>query len=119
MLRLSAAFVVVIASLSLAPAVMAEPGPGGSVFVQGQRPVSGGFYVTVRTKVDLGDLDPSKTENAAAILASLDKAAEAVCSPPGFAEHQLVPKIKKCRTQAMAAAVAELNAPEVTRLASR
>lgn len=117
MLRLSAAVFVVIAGLSLAPAVMAEPGPGGSVFVTGLRPDSRGNYTMVRTKVELGDLDLSKAENAAEILARLEKAADTVCTPHGFSDQQLVVKVKKCQTQAVAAAVAELNMPEVTRLA--
>jgi UrcA family protein len=115
--RLSAALAVVIAGLSLAPAAMA--GPEESVFVTGLRPLSSGGYATVRAKVELGDLDLSKTENAAASLARLEKAAQGVCAPQGIPQRRLAEKIKKCQTQAVTSAVAELKAPEVTRLAAK
>lgn len=86
-----------------------------SVDVSGMAPTLSGDTLQMRTVVQYGDLNPNDKQGAVALLDRITKAADAVCTSDRTRNSLLVaPKIKKCRTQAVAQAVKDVGAPELT-----
>ena len=113
---------IVAVLVSLAILGTAVPASAGAVsghvfYVTGTEPLPSGNYAVQRTTVDFGTLDLSRAESASAALDLLKKAAERVCTPPGFASSELRAKIQKCEKSAIAGTVSTLNSPELIRLA--
>ncbi len=116
-MRGTIAGIIVLVTLAVAWPASAQPGSEGPFYVTGTTPLTDGGYVTRRTRVDFGTLNPSKPENAAATLELLNKTAKRVCTPLGLLTYSLKAKIEKCQKGAVADAVRTLDVPEVTRLA--
>jgi UrcA family protein len=67
--------------------------------------------------VRYADLDPSRTEDAATLLARLRRAAQVTCTPEtGRGNARLNRSIDACRTEALDRAVASIDRPELSRL---
>jgi UrcA family protein len=65
--------------------------------------------------VNYGDLNLDEPVGAGTLYARIDLAAQQVCDPPeipGF--RPLLVEIKRCRAQAVAKAVADVNSPKLT-----
>lgn len=101
MLKHSIFALVSAASLMALPAA-AEERPAGAEMVS----------------VRYGDLDPSRTEDAAILLGRLQRAADAACTPTaaGRGNARLNQSVEACKTETLDRVVAALNEPELTRL---
>lgn len=82
--------------------------------VLAQQRVGGVDTVSVR----YGDLDPSQTGDATALLARLTRAAERACTPAdgGRANARLNDSVEACKADALDRVVAALAQPELSRL---
>jgi len=89
----------------------------GSITVTGDAPMPNGGVELRKIAVDVGALDPSKPENAQAILALLKNAAAKVCTPYRTNDVEVNARIPTCEKRAVADAVYPLNQPELKRLA--
>lgn len=116
--RMYCTLFITIASLLLAPSATGETAANGVIIVTGIASDARGGFVTRSAKVDLSDLDVNKVDTAPIILSRLRHAADSVCKANYAIDRMLAEKLQKCRTKAVAEAIAMLDKPEVTRLAS-
>ena len=89
----------------------------GSITVTGGAPMPSGGVEVRKIVVDLGALDPSKPENAPAILVLLKNAAAKVCKPYRTNDNEVNARIQTCEKYAIADTIQSLDLPELTRLA--
>jgi UrcA family protein len=103
----------------LALTAFAATAAGTSVDVSGMAPTLSGDAMQRRTVVQYGDLNAGDKQGAATLLDRINKAADAVCTSDRTRNSLLVaPKIKKCRAQAVAQAVKDVDTPELTTAAA-
>jgi hypothetical protein len=91
-----------------------------TVVMEGAAPFSSGAYRVLATNVSFGDLDVSTPAGAAALYGRLEAASHAVCAEK-FAVHvsgDLAKQYAICRSQAVREAVAKINIPRLTDVAS-
>jgi UrcA family protein len=114
--RFSIAAVTLAAALSVVPA----EADSASVVVSAPAPIGSGNYQVKATTVAFGDLDIASSQGAATLLARIDHASRFICGEREgrkltlFQERQL----QTCRNNAVADAVASVNAPELTKAAA-
>lgn len=98
--------------ISAAVPAFADP---ASVAVRGSAPLSSGIYTTRQTMVSYGDLDTATADGAAALVARLKAASEAVCGKPFGANAG---KVTACREQALKMALKDTGLPRLTEMQS-
>jgi len=109
--------VIIAGVAALAAMTMFASAQSGSITVTGGAPMPNGGVEVRKIVVDVGALDPSKPENAPAILALLKSAAVKVCKPRRTHDNEVNARIQTCEKYAVTDAVNSLNLPELTRLA--
>lgn len=101
---------------ALAAMTMFASAQSGSITVTGGAPMPNGGVEVRKIAVNVGALDPSKPENAQAILALLKNAAVKVCKPYRTNDNEVNARIQTCEKYAVADTVHSLNLPEAKQL---
>ena len=102
---------------ALAAVTVFASAQSGPIIVTGGAPTANGGVELRKIAVDVGALDPSKPENAPAVLALLKNAAAKVCTPYRPNDNEVNARIQTCEKRAVADTVYSLNLPELKRLA--
>jgi UrcA family protein len=104
--------VVALAAMTVFASAQSE-----TITVTGGAPMPNGGVEVRKIAVNVGALDPSKPENAPAILALLKNAAVKVCKPSRTNDNGLNARIQTCEKRAIADTVYSLDLPELKHLA--
>ena len=107
--------VMAVAAVFLATAADAAV---ASVAVQGLAPLEEGGFQLQQTTVRYGDLNIASKQGASTLLARIRKAAAASCTVDSALSDMMAGRIKQCRDQAVSQAVATVDSPELTTMAS-